>query len=53
MKFDPEREIQCCAFNHSCTLPKSKEVCNFPNFKACPEYQARMIKLKMSSTIPL
>ena len=50
-KFDPEQEVQSCAFIHACALPKSKEVCVFPSFKACPEYQTRMMKLKTSSTI--
>jgi len=50
-KFDPEQDIQSCAFIHNCSLPKSKEVCYFPNFKACPEYQSRMMKLKASSKI--
>jgi len=50
-KFDPEQEVQSCAFIHACALPKSKEVCIFPSFKACPEYQTRMMKLKTSSTI--
>lgn len=52
LKFDPEQDIQSCAFIQTCTLPKSKDVCSFPNFKSCPEYQSRMIKLKASSTIP-
>jgi hypothetical protein len=50
-EFDPEQDIQSCAFIHACTLPKSKEVCNFPNFKTCPEYQSRIVKLKASSII--
>ncbi len=49
LNFNPEENMLSCAFNHACTLPKSKEVCNFPNYKECPEYQSRMIKLKASS----
>lgn len=51
-EFDLEQDINTCAFYQTCSLPKSKDVCNFPNFKSCPEYQSRMIKLKTTSSTP-
>ncbi|MHA2290225.1 MAG: hypothetical protein ACXABG_15675 [Promethearchaeota archaeon] len=40
-----------CPFIRSCHLPKTKEVCDFPNFKHCPEYQSELSKLKSTSKI--
>ena len=40
-----------CPFTRSCHLPKTKEVCDFPNYKICPEYQTGLNKLKSTSKV--
>ena len=40
-----------CPFTLSCHLPKAKEVCDFPNYKMCPEYQSGLNKLKSASKV--
>lgn len=40
-----------CPFTLSCHLPKAKEVCDFPNYKICSDYQSGLNKLKSTSKI--
>ncbi|MBY9009333.1 MAG: hypothetical protein KGD74_05650 [Candidatus Lokiarchaeota archaeon] len=40
-----------CPFTLSCHLPKANEVCDFPNYKMCSEYQSALNKLKITSKI--
>ena len=46
-----EDSLLSCPFTRSCHLPQAKEVCDFPNFKICSEYQAGLNKLKSTSKI--
>jgi len=52
IKLEPKEDsLLSCPFTLSCHLPKAKEVCGFPNYKMCPEYQSGLNKLKSSSKI--
>ncbi len=46
-----EDSLLPCPFTRSCHLPKGKEVCDFPNYKMCPEYQSGLNKLKSASKV--
>ena len=55
-KMDKELELRdvsllSCPFTRSCHLPKAKEVCDFPNYKICSEYQLGLNKLKSVSKV--
>ena len=51
-EIEPSDEaLLSCPFSRSCHLPKTKEVCDFPNFKLCPDYQSGLSKLKSTSKI--
>ena len=52
IELEPKDEsLLSCPFMRSCHLPKAKEVCDFPNYKICPEYQSGLNKLKSASKI--
>jgi len=40
-----------CPFTRSCHLPMTKEVCDFPSYKMCSEYQSWLNKLKSTSKV--
>jgi len=46
-----DESLLSCPFTRSCLLPKDKEVCGFPNYKLCPEYQLGLNKLKTASKV--
>ena len=46
-----EDSLLSCPFTRSCHLPKAKEVCDFPNYKMCSEYQSGLNKLKSTSKV--
>jgi len=46
-----DTSLLSCPFTRSCHLPKAKEVCDFPSYKICPEYQTGLNKLKSVSKI--
>ncbi|MFW9948669.1 MAG: hypothetical protein ACFFKA_00915 [Candidatus Thorarchaeota archaeon] len=46
-----EDSLLSCPFMRSCHLPKAREVCDFPNYKMCSEYQSGLNKLKSTSKI--
>ena len=46
-----EDSLISCPFTRLCHLPKDKEVCDFPNYKMCPEYQSGLNKLKSASKV--
>jgi len=46
-----EESLLSCPFTRSCHLPKAKEVCDFPNYKMCSEYQLGLNKLKSTSKV--
>ena len=46
-----EDSLLSCPFMRSCHLPKDDEVCDFPNYKICSEYQSGLNKLKSASKI--
>jgi hypothetical protein len=46
-----EDSLLSCPFIRSCHLPQANEVCDFPNYKICPDYQAGLNKLKSTSKI--
>lgn len=43
--FDVENNIITCPFSYSCKLPKTHNLCNFPGYKICPDYQVKLQKL--------
>ncbi|MHA1105588.1 MAG: hypothetical protein ACTSPN_07670 [Promethearchaeota archaeon] len=49
--FNLEDCLLACPFCHFCTLPQNQNLCNFPDYKICPEYSQKLIKLKASSKI--
>ncbi|MHA1242754.1 MAG: hypothetical protein ACTSQU_18510 [Promethearchaeota archaeon] len=46
-----EDSLLSCPFTRSCHLPKGHEVCDFPSYKLCPDYQTGLNKLKSTSKI--
>ena len=46
-----EESLLSCPFTRSCHLPKANEVCDFPNYKMCSEYQSGLNKLKAASKV--
>ena len=46
-----EDSLLSCPFIRSCHLPKTKEVCDFPNYKICSEYQTDLNKLKSATKV--
>lgn len=42
--------ILSCPFLISCNLPKG-EICNFPEYKVCPEYESRLTNLRSTSKV--
>jgi hypothetical protein len=46
-----EDSLLSCPFTRSCHLPKAKEVCDFPTYKMCSEYQLGLNKLKSTSKV--
>jgi hypothetical protein len=42
--------ILSCPFLNRCSLPKGK-VCNFPEYKVCPEYESRLIDLRSNAKV--
>lgn len=51
LNYNLERNILSCPFLHNCNLPKIENLCVFPEFKICPDYQQKLYKLKCSKTI--
>lgn len=52
IELEPKDEsLLSCPFMRSCHLPKDKEICDFPNYKLCPEYQLDLNKLKSDSKV--
>jgi hypothetical protein len=49
--YNLEMNILSCPFSHKCNLPKIENLCNFPEFKICPDYQQKLHKLKSSLKI--
>ncbi|TXT66778.1 MAG: hypothetical protein BAJALOKI3v1_10048 [Promethearchaeota archaeon] len=46
VKENKEFNILFCPFSESCILPQKCEICKFPNYKQCPEYELKFSKLK-------
>jgi hypothetical protein len=46
--FNLERNILSCPFSHRCNLPKIETLCNFPEYKICPDYDSKLKRLKTS-----
>jgi len=49
--FNLEDHLLDCPFCHFCTLPQNPNLCNFPDYKICPEYSQKLLKLKNSTKI--
>lgn len=49
--FNPENKVLSCPFSHTCNLPKAQNLCNFPDYKVCPDYHTKLQKLKSSVKI--
>lgn len=41
--------LLACPFLNSCNLPKNQNLCNFPEYKLCPDYQVKLQKVKLTS----
>jgi hypothetical protein len=46
-----ERHILSCPFSHKCTLPKIEHLCNFPDYKICPDYDSKLKRLMASTKV--
>jgi len=46
INFNPETHLLPCPFSISCILPKNGDICKFPNYKECCEYQIKAKKIK-------
>ena len=46
--FNIERTILSCPFTYKCILPKIENLCNFPEYKICPDYDSNLKRLKAS-----
>ena len=51
LKFNLKSAILSCPFLHSCTLPKIENLCNFLEYKICPDYDSKLKRLKASTKI--
>ncbi len=51
VNFSPKSSILSCPFSHSCRLPKVESLCNFPDYKLCPDYDSKLKRLKFSTKI--
>ena len=49
--FDPKSYILSCPFSHACSLPKVESLCNFPDYKLCPDYESKLKRLKSLTKI--
>ena len=49
--FNIERTILSCPFTYKCILPKIENLCNFPEYKICPDYDSNLKKIKASIKI--
>jgi hypothetical protein len=46
-----ENCLLTCPFSHICNLPKIKDICNFPEYKVCSEYETKLNKLRSTTKI--
>jgi len=51
LNFDLESAILSCPFLHTCNLPKIENLCNFPEYKICPDYDSKLKRLKASTKV--
>jgi hypothetical protein len=49
LNFDLDNLLLACPFQKSCNLPKMQSLCNFPEYKLCPDYQVKLKKVKSIS----
>jgi len=49
--FNLEGNILSCPFSHKCILPKIENLCVFPEYKICPDYDSKLKRLKASTKI--
>ncbi len=40
--------ILSCPFTRTCNLPKIEHLCNFSDYKICPDYDSKLKRLKAS-----
>lgn len=45
-KLDIQGHLIICPFYILCRLPKNAYICNFPEYKTCPEYEVKVRNLK-------
>ncbi|MFX1356937.1 MAG: hypothetical protein ACFFA8_06590 [Promethearchaeota archaeon] len=46
-----ENCLLTCPFSHICNLPKMEDICNFPEYKVCTEYEIKLNRLKSTTKI--
>lgn len=51
LNFNQDSHILSCPFSDKCNLPKSQSLCNFPDYKVCPEYQTKLNTLRTATKI--
>ncbi|MHA1240537.1 MAG: hypothetical protein ACTSQU_07055 [Promethearchaeota archaeon] len=51
--FNLDITILSCPFTRTCNLPKIEHLCNFSNYKICPDYDSKLKKLKASPKVLL
>ncbi|MFX0047066.1 MAG: hypothetical protein ACFE8G_02750 [Candidatus Hermodarchaeota archaeon] len=46
--FNMKNNILSCPFSYKCNLPKIENLCIFPDYKICPDYDSNLKRLKRS-----
>ena len=46
VNYNLETHLLPCPFSISCILPKNDDICKFPCYKECSEYQMKAKKIK-------
>ncbi|MFX1288203.1 MAG: hypothetical protein ACFFFY_06565 [Promethearchaeota archaeon] len=46
--FNMKNNILSCPFSYKCNLPKIENLCIFPDYKICPDYDSNLRRLKAS-----
>lgn len=49
LNFNPDNLLLGCPFSKSCILPKNQNICRFPEYKFCPDYDSKLQKIKSES----
>ncbi len=48
-KFSINGAVLSCPFSHACNLPQSQNICGFPEYKICPDFETKILHLRSKS----